>query len=158
MRPLGRRLYCLQASRAPNPSGRVVARTSDQSTIQFLFSSCSNTPARFLFQDRFSVDGDIDFITDNDSAAVHCILPTNSKVLAIDLSGSQKTRARPWPLINSILPPGRQPLSQVAYVQRGFTSNSTNCQISRDRKVVLALELNLIARKGDLRMMIHIKK
>src|SRR5258708_12321896 len=145
MRPSGRRLYCLQASRAPNlPRSRAVARTSDQSIIQFPFSSCSNTHTRFLFQDRFNVNGDIDFITDNDSAAVNCILPTNSKVVAIDLSGSQKTRARPWPLIDSVLPPGRQPLSQVAYIQRAFTSNPPTGQISSTRKAFPTLPLHFI--------------
>src|SRR5207237_3419670 len=91
-------------------------------------------------------------------AAVHRILPTDSKVLTIDLSVSQETRARARSLVNSVFPPGRQPLSQIADIQGGFARNSSNGQISRDCEVVLAFELNLIARKGDLRIMVHIKK
>ena len=41
-----------------------------------------------VFKYRFNIDGDIDFVPDDNPAAVHCILPANSKVLTIDLSGS----------------------------------------------------------------------
>jgi len=39
-----------------------------------------------VFQYFFNIDRDIDFIAHNDTAAVDCILPTDSKVLTIDLS------------------------------------------------------------------------
>lgn len=63
-----------------------------------------------VFQYRFNIDGDIDLVPDDNPAAVHCVLPTDSKVLTIDLGGSYKTRARIRPFVNSILPPGRFPL------------------------------------------------
>jgi hypothetical protein len=46
--------------------------------------------ASSLFKNSFNIDRDIDFITDDNPAAVHCILPADSKVLTIDLTGRQK--------------------------------------------------------------------
>src|SRR6266850_4562014 len=85
-------------------------------------------------------------------------LASDSKVLTINLSRGQKTRARLGSLVESILPPGRLPLSKVADVQCSFASNSPDSQISGNCKVVLAFDLHLVALEGDLRMVLHIKK
>src|SRR2546425_6205201 len=111
-----------------------------------------------VFQNCFPIDGDIDFISDYDAAAIHHVLPANAKILTIDLSSSHETRARLWSLVNSIFPPGSLPLSQVVDIQTGRARNSADCQITCDREVMLAFYLNLIALEGDLGMMLDIKK
>ena len=37
-----------------------------------------------IFQDRFSIDCDLDDVADGDAASVHGAVPTDVKVLAID--------------------------------------------------------------------------
>src|SRR5260370_23276506 len=84
------------------------------------------TLSSLVFQNRYDVDGDIDFIPDNDTAAIHRILPANLKVLTIDFSGRYKTRAHFRPLVNSIFPPGRLPLSQLADIQTNRARNTAD--------------------------------
>src|SRR5712671_7247870 len=79
------------------------------------------------FKYGFNIDRDIDFITHDNPASVHRILPADAKVLAIDPRRSEKTRARLRSLVDSIFPPRRLPLSQVADVQDGAVGHATNC-------------------------------
>src|SRR5437588_6643252 len=74
-------------------------------------------------QNRFRVDGDIDFIADYDTAAIDRILPTHAKILTIDLSSSHETRARLRPLVNSIFPPGSLLVPQIADIHTGRARN-----------------------------------
>src|SRR5437773_313563 len=111
-----------------------------------------------VFQNRFNIDGDIDLVSDDNPAAVHCVLPTDSKVLTIDPGSGYKTRACFRPLVNSIFPPGRFPLPQIAYVQAHWPSDSANCQIAGHGIVMLAFYLYLITLKANLRMVLDIKK
>src|SRR2546428_11880020 len=96
-----------------------------------------------VFQNRFHIDGDVDLIPDYDAAAIHHVLPTNAKILTIDLSSSHETRARLWSLVNSIFPPGSLPLPQVAHVEADLPSDSANCQIAGHGIVMLAFYLYL---------------
>lgn len=37
-----------------------------------------------IFQYRFRIDRDFEDVTDDDAAFIHCVVPTDAKVLAID--------------------------------------------------------------------------
>jgi hypothetical protein len=54
-----------------------------------VFLGCIQALIRgYVFKYRFNIDDDIYFITDENTAAIHCILPTDSKILTIDPRGS----------------------------------------------------------------------
>ena len=80
------------------------------------------------------------------------------KVLAIDPRGSEETRACLRSLVDSIFPPGRLPLSEIADGQTDVAGYATNCQIPGDSEVVLAFDFNLVAFESDLRMILRVKK
>ncbi len=56
-------------------------------TVQTDYVKETGRTALNVFKYGFHIDGDIYFIAHDDSAAIHRILPTDSKVLSIDLSG-----------------------------------------------------------------------
>ena len=44
----------------------------------------SALPESLIFQNRFSIDGDLDDVADDDAAPVHGVVPIDTKVQAID--------------------------------------------------------------------------
>ena len=111
-----------------------------------------------IFKYGLNIDDDIDFIPHDNPAAVQSALPADAKVLAIDLRVSEETRACLRSLVDSIFPPGRLTLSEIADGQTDFAGNATNCQIPGDSEVVLAFDFNLVALESDLRMSLRSRK
>src|SRR5262249_17415435 len=111
-----------------------------------------------LFEHRFDIDSDVNFITNHNPAAIHWVLPTNAKVLSINLRSSDKTRPRLRPLVHSVLPPRRWPLTQIADMQSGLAGNSADGQIASDGIVVFTFNLNFISHESNFGIAIHVKK
>src|SRR5262245_27950323 len=78
--------------------------------------------------------------------------------MAIDRGFCQEARAGLRSLVDAIFPPGCIPLTQVANLQRGLASHSTDRQVSGDQIVMIADGLYLAALESDVGMMIYIQK
>src|SRR5438552_16566793 len=77
------RFVCFRGLHKNDPRNHT--KSHEQSCFVWLRGSFSiSSQSLKIFQNRFRVNCDLDDVTYDDSAFVHCVVPTDAKVLSID--------------------------------------------------------------------------
>ena len=72
-------VQCASFAPSPQPSPRGRGGNNPRCADE-----ASAFPGSLIFQNRFSIDRDLDRVADDEAASVHGVVPTDAKVLAVD--------------------------------------------------------------------------
>src|SRR5258708_2978267 len=101
--------------------------------------------------DHFHVDGDIDIVTDDDTAAVEVGIPLHAEVLAVDLGCGADG-------CSGIAPGISNRRSGAINVEDNFLGDAMNRKVTRDFDLAWRSLLDLLGLEGDRRILGHIEK
>jgi len=105
---------------------------------------------RASVENSLCIYGNENIATHHYTAVFHRIIPTHTKIVAVDPSLRHKADTR--------IVKGRIPLTQIPHLQRDLPCNPTNRQIASDFSFVTTDALDFITFESDGRMVFYVKE
>src|SRR5215813_737255 len=110
------------------------------------------------FFDRLRVDGQLDFVTDNNAPAVEDTVPVDAEVFSVDPRRGEKAGARLGSFVDTVLPPWCFPLTQEAHVEGHWPGNAPDGELSGHSSFIRTDELEALARESNGRVVLDIEE